>query len=772
MEEENDKNTNKIGGVKSSSEIYSPSRILIDPHELTGKKGLERIMNFIDEKTPPQKGNFEYKKTTLDNYGKIFSQSKIGKYSSKIKCILDNIYNPSTNTVFEGIILIYSQYIDGGLIPMALALEEMGFTRYGDNVKPLFKNKPSDVVDVRTMKPPINKKDFMPARYSMITGDPRLSPNNDFEVKGLTNENNKNGEKIKVILISKAGSEGIDLKYIRQVHILEPWYNMNRTEQIIGRAVRNFSHKDLPFEKRNVEIFMYGTILGKENKEEAADLYVYRISEYKAIQIGKITRILKETAVDCIINHSQTNFSQELLSSKLKGNIVQELSSGQIINDFKIGDAPYSSACDYMKDCYYSCKPNKNITKSDLNEDTYNEKFIIINSEKILQRIRMLMKEGYFYKKDVLIKLIQTPKQYPYVQIYSALTQLIEDNNEFIVDKFGRYGRLVNIGEYYLFQPIELHDKNISIYDRSNPIEYKNKYINFKLNPEVERNEQPISDTNTSNKILEEFKINFNITKEHIKVNKIPRGEDNWYKHCGIAIKKLSSEYPDMKEYLLEFVVSHMIEMLLFKDKLEYMNYIYSLENINKEQDIIEYYSKKYFESKIIITKQFSAFILYDLNKLKIMLLNENNVWVDAEAEDIKDLESSPEGKKALSFNIKEYNKIVGFMGFDKKNRFLIFKTKDLNSSRDTGARCDESGKEKTLNKINTIIGEIKYTSENTKAQKDSDGNIIHEAIGQIELCVIQEFIMRYYNKNKKNNLKWWFTPEMALYHKLYKVIV
>jgi hypothetical protein len=37
---------------------------------------------------------------------------------------------------------------------------------------------------------------------------------------------------------------------------------MNRIEQIIGRAVRNFSHKDLPFEKRNVEIFMYGTILG------------------------------------------------------------------------------------------------------------------------------------------------------------------------------------------------------------------------------------------------------------------------------------------------------------------------------------------------------------------------------------------------------------------------------------------------------------------------------------------------------------------------------
>ena len=108
--------------------------------------------------------------------------------------------NLFTNT--NGIILIYSQYIDSGLIPMALALEEAGFTRFGDkDAKSLFKKAPTEVVDVRTMKPPANKKEFMPARYAMITGDPRLSPNNDFEVKGLTNDNNKDGHKIKVILI-------------------------------------------------------------------------------------------------------------------------------------------------------------------------------------------------------------------------------------------------------------------------------------------------------------------------------------------------------------------------------------------------------------------------------------------------------------------------------------------------------------------------------------------------------------------------------------------
>ena len=126
---------------------------------------------------------------------------------------MDKILNPETNKVSDGIILIYSQYIDSGLIPMALALEEMGFTRFGQSgIKPLFKNRPTEVVDVRTMQPPEDKKNFMPARYSMITGDGRLSPNNDFEVKGLTGEDNKDGNKVKVVLISKAGSEGIDFK--------------------------------------------------------------------------------------------------------------------------------------------------------------------------------------------------------------------------------------------------------------------------------------------------------------------------------------------------------------------------------------------------------------------------------------------------------------------------------------------------------------------------------------------------------------------------------
>ena len=111
-------------------------------------------------------------------------------------------------------------------------------------------------------------------------------------------------EKIKVIIVSRAGSEGLDFKNIRQMHILDPWYNLNRSEQVIGRAVRNKSHCDLPYNKRTVEIFLYGSELNNHTVE-AMDLYVYRLAEYKALRIGIITRILKENATDCLININQ-----------------------------------------------------------------------------------------------------------------------------------------------------------------------------------------------------------------------------------------------------------------------------------------------------------------------------------------------------------------------------------------------------------------------------------------------------------------------------------
>jgi hypothetical protein len=63
------------------------------------------------------------------------------------------------------------------------------------------------------------------------------------------------------MIISSAGAEGISLTCVRQVHILEPFWNYVRIDQVLGRAIRMKSHLDLPKEERNVEQYLYLSVL-------------------------------------------------------------------------------------------------------------------------------------------------------------------------------------------------------------------------------------------------------------------------------------------------------------------------------------------------------------------------------------------------------------------------------------------------------------------------------------------------------------------------------
>ena len=221
---------------------------------------------------------------------------------------------------------------------------------------------------------------------------------------------------------------------------------------------------------------------------------------------------------------------------------------------------------------------------------------------------------------------------------------------------------------------------------------------------------------------------------------------------------------PDIEQYFNVFVVEHIIEMLLYDDKVAVMNYLYSLYD-NIEQNTFEWYAKEYFVKRTIHTKNLTAFVLYKLNKRMVMILDDNNKWIEAEPEDRSEVDAQEQSQKNQSFN-----KIVGFIGYEKKNQYLVFKTKDMTSKRDTGARCDEAGKSKTMAKLNEILGEQKYTSETTKAQKATNTEPAVNAISHAELCVIQEFILRYFNAIEKNGQKWFLTPELAIYYKLYTV--
>jgi hypothetical protein len=123
---------------------------------------------------------------------------------------------------------------------------------------------------------------------------------------------NVQGKFIKVILISQAGSEGISLKNVRQVHILEPFWNYIRIQQVIGRAVRARSHLALPEEDRFVDVYLYMLVFTDEQKKKrtdqawddqlTSDEVLYKIAERKDMMLGAFLDVLKSSAFDCKVH--------------------------------------------------------------------------------------------------------------------------------------------------------------------------------------------------------------------------------------------------------------------------------------------------------------------------------------------------------------------------------------------------------------------------------------------------------------------------------------
>jgi len=169
-------------------------------YPFVGSTGLSSIVKY-KEKTSPilLREHFTYKPDVLKKYGPIFSPNNIKKYSKKISNICNCILNST------GIVIIYSQYIDGGVIPMALALEEMGFTRWSStntHNKSLFasRREGSELIDAITMKTKTESfgddTPFNPAKYIMITGDKSISPSNAADISVDTQPNNRYGEQV------------------------------------------------------------------------------------------------------------------------------------------------------------------------------------------------------------------------------------------------------------------------------------------------------------------------------------------------------------------------------------------------------------------------------------------------------------------------------------------------------------------------------------------------------------------------------------------------
>ena len=113
--------------------------------------------------------------------------------------------------------------------------------------------------------------------------------------------NSFNNNKFQVLVITKAGSEGLDLHEVRNLIVLDPVWNFAGLEQIMGRVSRYKSHINLPPGKRNVQIFLLAsTEPGSEKvkidfgeKSKSGDRILYDIIHKKKIVSAHLMSLLQ-----------------------------------------------------------------------------------------------------------------------------------------------------------------------------------------------------------------------------------------------------------------------------------------------------------------------------------------------------------------------------------------------------------------------------------------------------------------------------------------------
>jgi hypothetical protein len=253
-----------------------------------------------------------------DYYGEPYlypSENYLKQYSAKIYQIMQFIQNAS------GIVLIFSHYIWSGIIPMAVALEHLGYQRYQDR-NFLKEPRKYDTSTQFQYKNPIPKTKTAGA-YTIFCSDNAISGVDTFQglLDIINGDGNQHGETIKVILMSPVASEGISFKNVRELHILDPWYHFNRLEQVIGRSIRTCSHKDLPLEERNVSVFLHTTLYPKSHKNhstETYDTYVYHLSSDKKEKMQEIETYIRDYALDCSLQKNINYYDKALFPFQLK----------------------------------------------------------------------------------------------------------------------------------------------------------------------------------------------------------------------------------------------------------------------------------------------------------------------------------------------------------------------------------------------------------------------------------------------------------------------
>ena len=219
--------------------------------------------------------------------------------------------------------------------------------------------------------------------------------------------------------------------------------------------------------------------------------------------------------------------------------------------------------------------------------------------------------------------------------------------------------------------------------------------------------------------------------------------KNDWYSFAFEIMTLINKqEESSSLELLNEFVLDHAIEMLPFSQKINLLNLIYKKEVLTE----IEIKIKNYFNKQILRKDNLVGIFLVKDKKYRLFVLDKL-AWREGESEELKDLAEKVKIKiDDIIINLAQF---VGYIS-EFKTTGMVFKIKDTTSKRKKGARCDQSGKGNVITTINKIVGEERFTRENSDIFNIS------------QMCVYEELILRFYNSIRENDKKWFLTPEEA----------
>jgi hypothetical protein len=143
--------------------------------------------------------------------------------------------------------------------------------------------------------------------YAIISGDITIDDRNKI-AEVYNSKENAHGELISLLLISATGAEGLDLKGVRQIHIMEPYWNWGRISQVISRGVRNDSHKHLLPDEKNVTVYIYLAVGPgdlNDRKEVTTDVELYEDSIANQVGINSFINAINETSIECALNEDK-----------------------------------------------------------------------------------------------------------------------------------------------------------------------------------------------------------------------------------------------------------------------------------------------------------------------------------------------------------------------------------------------------------------------------------------------------------------------------------